>query len=236
MKSYFSNYEKTIIFIGELVNDYENTSYQKYFKSKGYNLYAYSRINDGIEKLKNIKFTLTYIIIQGSNFDEFVTKFQNIENELYICPRIIIFACLFPKEELHNYYIKSSFYNIGGVAYYFSTILEFLEERICWISPDTKPTTNEINIDKDFTFQTVNKKEDLIAPVFLSELIKTPNIEECRKFDIYLMKNYGSDEIYKLISQICDISCPISIRIKYWLRAYTLESNFYKNENRFNEK
>ena len=35
----------------------------------------------------------------------------------------------------------------------------------------------------------------------------------------------------ELISQIYNIKCPISLRIKYWLRAYTLETKFYKDMN-----
>lgn len=47
----------------------------------------------------------------------------------------------------------------------------------------------------------------------------------------FLIQNFGNSEITKLIYQIYDIDCPLSIRIKYWLRAYTLESYFYKNMN-----
>ena len=35
----------------------------------------------------------------------------------------------------------------------------------------------------------------------------------------------------ELIFQIYKVKCPISLRIKYWLRAYTLETKFYKNMN-----
>ena len=35
----------------------------------------------------------------------------------------------------------------------------------------------------------------------------------------------------ELILQIYKVNCPISLRIKYWLRAYTLETKFYKDMN-----
>ena len=34
-----------------------------------------------------------------------------------------------------------------------------------------------------------------------------------------------------LIVQIYNVNCPISLRIKYWLRAYTFETKFYKDMN-----
>ena len=35
----------------------------------------------------------------------------------------------------------------------------------------------------------------------------------------------------ELITQIYKVDCPISLRIKFWLRAYTLETKFYKDLN-----
>ena len=35
----------------------------------------------------------------------------------------------------------------------------------------------------------------------------------------------------ELILQIYKVNCPISLRIKYWLRSYTLETKFYKDMN-----
>ena len=35
----------------------------------------------------------------------------------------------------------------------------------------------------------------------------------------------------ELMFQIYNLKCPISLRIKYWLRAYTLETKFYKDMN-----
>ena len=44
------------------------------------------------------------------------------------------------------------------------------------------------------------------------------------------MNSYG-EQMYKLISQIYMINCPNSIRVKYWLRAFTLETAFYDTIN-----
>ena len=231
----FEPYEKKIIWIGKTINDTENSYYQKVLKDKGYNLYTYTEIDDGLEKLKKIKFELTYLIITGSYFNDFSYKLTNIKDNLFVCPNIIIFTHTYRKNMLLNsddYYrrfIYNDFYDKGGFAVIFSEVESFLEEDLCYISP------HEVTVLKkeigDFTFQTVSCKEDLIAPVFLSELIKSPTPQQKNEFDQFLIKNYGNSNIYKLISQIYDKDCPLSIRIKYWLRAYTIESNFYKNLN-----
>ena len=36
----------------------------------------------------------------------------------------------------------------------------------------------------------------------------------------------------ELISQIYCVDCPEAVRIKFWLRAYTLETDFYKDMNK----
>ena len=71
---------------------------------------------------------------------------------------------------------------------------------------------------------------NLIGPVYLSDLIMKPHKLEYIPFDKYLIDNYG-DEMRELISQIYNVDCPISLRIKYWLRAYTLQTKFYNDMN-----
>jgi hypothetical protein len=66
--------------------------------------------------------------------------------------------------------------------------------------------------------------------MYLSRLFKEPEEKQCKIFDQYLIDNYG-DKMKNLIFQIYNVNCPISLRIKYWLRAYTLETKFYKDMN-----
>ena len=76
----------------------------------------------------------------------------------------------------------------------------------------------------------IDDKNDLVGIIFLSRLFKEPNKERCKYFDKYLIDNYG-DAMKELISQIYNINCPLSLRVKFWLRAYTLETKFYKDMN-----
>ncbi len=89
----------------------------------------------------------------------------------------------------------------------------------------------KIENESNFTFQIVENKEDLIGPIYLSDIIIRPLKSEYKIFDKYLIDNYGKT-MECLISQIYNINdCPDSLRIKYWLRAYSLETNFYKDMN-----
>ena len=56
--------------------------------------------------------------------------------------------------------------------------------------------------------------------------------KKCLNFEKYLIDNYG-DIMSELISQIfnVDYNYSFSLRIKYWLRAYILETKFYKDMN-----
>ena len=51
--------------------------------------------------LKTIKFKLTYIIISGSLFLEYISIFKNMENNISTAPKLIIFTsrfCTYPEK------------------------------------------------------------------------------------------------------------------------------------------
>ena len=66
--------------------------------------------------------------------------------------------------------------------------------------------------------------------MYLNRLFKEPEEKLLKNFDEYLIGKYG-DIMKELILQIYNVNCPISLRIKYLLRAYTLETKFYKDMN-----
>ena len=82
----------------------------------------------------------------------------------------------------------------------------------------------------EFTFELLDNENDFIGALYLPRLFENPKEEECSQFDKYLLDNYG-DIMKELILQVYKVKCPISLRIKYWLRAYTLETKFYKDMN-----
>ena len=128
--------------------------------------------------------------------------------------------------------INDSFYNIGGITISFEEVVSFLNKNVFGkeLNIIRTLTRKKIQTGGDFSFQLIENKNDLIGPVYLSDLIIKPYKLEYTIFDKYLIDNYG-DIMKALITQIYKVNCPISLRIKYWLRAYTLETKFYKDLN-----
>ena len=128
--------------------------------------------------------------------------------------------------------INDSFYNIGGITTNFEDVQSFLDKNIFGKELNYIRTLirDKIQSGGDFSFQIIENKNDLVGPVYLSDLIIKPYKLEYIIFDKYLIDNYG-DIMNALISQVYNVDCPVSLRIKYWLRAYTLETKFYKDMN-----
>ena len=182
---------------------------------------------------KKIKFYLTYIIISGTLYPDFIFELKNIEDKILTCPKIIIFTSESTKEKIKNMKeINDSFYNIGGITISFEEVVSFLNKNVFGkeLNIIRTLTRKKIQTGGDFSFQLIENKNDLIGPVYLSDLIIKPYKLEYTIFDKYLIDNYG-DIMKALITQIYKVNCPISLRIKYWLRAYTLETKFYKDLN-----
>ena len=227
------NEDNYYIWIDPNINNRENTEYANTLKKIYKNFSLFTNIKDAIKKLKNIKYQLTYIIISGSLFLEYISIFKNLENLISTAPKLIVFTSEITKEKIKKMKeINNSFYNIGGIAVSFEEIKIFLNKNIFGKELNfVRPLRRDlIQTGGDFSFEIIEKKSELIGPVYLSDLIIKPNKSEYIPFDKYLIDNYG-DIMNELISQIYFIDCPDSLRIKYWLRAYTLETKFYKDMN-----
>ena len=67
----------------------------------------------------------------------------------------------------------------------------------------------------------------------MSNITKNPTEDEIDKFNHYLIDEYTVKEIIKLITQLIrKKNIPIEIISKFWVRAYTVECNFYRDMNR----
>ena len=222
------------IWIDSNIYSKENSEYANILKKFYKNLKLYTNIEDAIKFIKNINYQLTYIIISGSLFLEYISKFKNIQNYISIAPKLIIFTSIMTKEKIQKLdEINNPFYNIGGIAVSFEEIKMFLNKNIFGRELNFVRVLRRdiIQTGGEFSFQIIEKKNELIGPVYLSDLIIRPNKSDFISFDKYLMDNYG-DIMKKLITQIYCVDCPQAIRIKYWLRAYTLETKFYKDMNK----
>ena len=67
----------------QIKNINDNTTYNPY-------LYAYTRVDEAINHIKAMRFSLSIIIVSGSYFFDFVNEFQKNINDIYIIPKIIV--------------------------------------------------------------------------------------------------------------------------------------------------
>ena len=243
-----------IIWIDTNINGTETKIYVKQLKDKGYkNVKLYKNVNDAIYEMKLIKFEETFIIVSGKLYPEFVKCFKENVTFMHIVPKIIVFA--FNKEKFFEYNKdflnkENCFYNYGGINTLFKQVKEFIDNTkkiressltredlpipssyLPLVNQDKINSSNEIQL----TFEYIDCKEKLILPLFFKTLIDNitaDNIEQYTNslYQIYSNKN---DKIKNLLEQMISMpNIPLEIIAKYYVRLYTLASDFYKNMNK----
>ena len=233
MEEIKKNKKINYIWVDSDINNSEYLEYTKQLSNAYSNLYIFTNIKDAIKCLENIKFCLTYFIVSGTLFPNYVSELKKLENKISTSLKTIIFTSISTKQKIENMKeINDSFYNIGGLVTSFEDVKTFLNNNEFnkeLVIVQTLRRT-KIQTGGDFSFQLIENGNDLIGPVYLTDLIIKPYNLEYISFDKYLIKNYG-DIMNELISQIFNVDCPASLRIKYWLRAYTLDTKFYSDLN-----
>ena len=242
------SYSGDILWIDEKVFNDENTLYfQNYLQS--YNIYRFASLNDELfSKFYKNDFTIIIVIISGKLFLEFCKKIEDNLEKIVNIPYTIIFTSKAFKEKLLNIkkddsyemsydlikYSESEFYCPGGIV----SSIDKLQEKIKML--DIKYSEKQIEVDSKqksydglFTFQYLNKTTDFLAPALFKDIISMEKINESEKQDF---NNYILSFNNKLLNEL--FTClkyfkyiPIEILCKYWIRAYTIESQFYKNLN-----
>ena len=221
------------IWIDSNIKNKENSEYSRELKTKYPNIALFKNIKDALIYFSKIKFSLTFMIVSGSLFPEFISSLKNVENKILTAPKILIFTSETTKPKIEKMdEINDSFYDIGGLVISFKEVLSFLNKNFFGKELNFIRCLNreKIQTEGEFTFQIISKEEDLLGPLYLSDCVRDLDKNDIIKIDKYLIDNYG-DEMKELISQIYNVDCPDSIRIKYWLRAYTLETKFYHDMN-----
>ena len=220
------------IWIDQNIHNEENTKYSKKLESMGLlSLKLFKEVDEAINHMKNINFQETKVIISDSLFSEFVKQFKENIADMFVAPKIIIF----PKNK--EDFIKNNkeyqndsnlFYKFGGIATTFDEIKKFLKSK-------NQPQNLKKLDDIQLTFEYIDSIEKLTLPIFFKSLID--NISNA-KIDVYTSLLYNTysksnDELKKLLDSIISMkNIPIEILSKYYVRLYTIESNFYKDINK----
>ena len=243
-------YEKmNIIWIDPNVNDKENKDYVKELRDLGFlKIKCFNEVEDSIDYIKQIKFKTTKIIVSGSFYIYFISKFKENLRVMNVIPEIIIFT-RHKKEFIENNksIINHPYYNYGGIHTLFGDVKKVLKdgiERNITFSNDNEINKSNNNNqlkhlltsnknEEKLTFEYIDSLEKLEFPLLYKSLIDSIGLNKKEQFTKKLYKNYGkNDEIKKLLDDIISIEdLPIELLSKYYARLYTIESDFYKDIN-----
>ena len=85
-----------------------------------------------------------------------------------------------------------------------------------------------------YNFENISNFRQLILPIFLYIYIANPKATEISKFNHYILTHYSKvQKLVDLINQIfIGYQIPNEITSKYWARAYSADTNFYKEMNK----
>ena len=237
--------KSTIIWIDKRVNNQENKNYISFIDRNEFIIIPCEKIEEGLYEIKRNKnnFGDIYVILSGSYYNEFVFKFKKYLKYTFVVPKIIIFTKdekLFSENNDINDIINKSFYNLGGVQISFQKVYNDLIRNKTWkkeFKIEDKPLIdNNIKGKEQYTFEYINNKIELYLPVFYKSLIILNNSKDIfGELTHYLNKLYSKNpKIRELLEPIDGISdAPIEILCKYYARLYTIDSDFYKDINKY---
>ena len=227
--------KRNLLWLDKIVNNDENKDYQKKLKKiKNIQLNTFCEIKDCIEKLKKIEFEKTYIIVSGSLSEKFFIELEKNIHIIKVIPEIIIFTSERKFEKVRQTITKLNInlMNINSIFFSYYNVENKLKADNTY-TPKSSESDDSTKNDGAFTFEYINKLNDLVFPLYYTDFMDYPNKNEIYNFNIFLLDKYSKEEKFKnLIEQLLlKIRIPCDILAKYWLRAYTLESNFYKEMN-----
>ena len=84
-------------------------------------------------------------------------------------------------------------------------------------------------------FEYIDSKDKLALPLFYKILIESSSSDKIEDYTKKIYEKYSKEnkKLKKLLNQIKLMQdIPIELLSKYYIRAYTIESNFYKNINK----
>ena len=215
------------IWIDSNIDSIGNKQYYKEFLSiNNLEIECFKTVEDALSFIFSIHFEDTIIILNSKLYNDFIGKFKEKINIIYIIPKIIIFTS--SKEKFldynKNYKFIDSFYKLGGIATNFDEIKDFI------LNPKPKIEKKEEN---QYVFEYFHSKEKLEHSLVYQNFLNKLNIisnDDISKFTEYIYNKYSSNRsiknLFKPIQSIPNI--PIELLSKFYARIYTVESDFIK--------
>ena len=229
---------KDLIWIGNLYDIDENNAYLNLIKKKyNINCIQFRNVEEGLNYIINsLKFKIVIVIINGDLFTSYINSINNHINELCSFPLSIIFTRNVSNYKLNcpsKNKLNDDFYNPGGVVDIFNPIMDyikkFMKTEIKQIPVNMKQ--NPTNYEKCYSFEYIENGAQLIYPHLYNEIVNNKTIEEndIKKFNHFLVEKFSLSELIEPLTIIKNLN-PI-ILSKFYVRAYSLESPFYRNLN-----
>ena len=223
------NGEKIYIWIDPDIYNKQNEYYYNYLrKSKKIEIKRFKNIDESFYHIKENynKYKEIIIIISGKLFYNFIKLFRKNIKEIQFSPTILIFTSkielVTAQLKMNNMYYNNDLFNPKLIFTNPSDILDFING-------------NNIQSENDLTFDIIECAEQLIIPNYYSYILEDTYQHEIEYFNSYLIQNFPMNErnedIHKLINQIKNKVLPKDILIQYWIRIYTLQSDFYGTFN-----
>ena len=240
--------EKVYIWIDPEIENEENTDHYNYlFTQKNIDCKRFDKCKEGFDYLiqKENDFKEIVIIISGKLFKEFYYLMKKNIKSIKFSPIIVVFtdsAHLFINQlKMNNIYYKNDLFDTKLIFNRRIQLEDFLE--------------NKIREGNDLTFDIIDNLDQLIIPTYYAYLLDDVNIIEIDYFNNFLQKKFlppseeeikdltkkdpkalnlkfGNQTIPLILNQIKDKKIPKEILIKYWLKIYCLQSEFYNEQNK----
>ena len=234
----------------QIYNDQNKIHYKNLFSEKNIDCKRYNNVEEGFDFLikKENNFKEIVIIISGKYFNDFYHRIKKNITSIKFSPTIIVFtgaAKFFINQlKMNNIYYNNDLFDKKLI---FNRALQ-LEDYI----------ENKNTEGKDLTFDLIVNLDQLIIPTYFSYLLDDVKRPEIDCFNNFLQKTFlppseeeiknlttqnsedsevlslklGNKKIPKLLNQIKDKKAPKEIIIKYWLKIYCLQSEFYCQQNK----
>ena len=238
--------EKIYIWIDpDIENEQNKLHYKALFEEKNIDCKKYDNIDDGFDFLNKEEnnFKSIVIIISGKLFIDLYYRIKKNIDSIKFSPTIVVFT------EKVNFFINHlKMNNIYYINDLFDTKLIFTNQIQL-----NDYIEHKIIKGKDLSFEIIESPEQLIIPTYYPYLLEDVNRPEIDYFNSFLLKNFlppteeeirgsnsnaviqlkkGNGKIQKLISQINNVKTAKEIIIKYWLKIYCLQSDFYGEINK----
>ena len=127
--------------------------------------------------------------------------------------------------------VNNGFFNPGGVYDDFNELLIDLKRKKNYEEITIqKRLTEKLNYEGILTFEYLKSEEDLLAIALYKDIITNDKTtkEDCKQFHNYIL-SFDNKELNNIIKNLNLFGyIPFQILSKYWVRLYTVESQFYK--------